>query len=496
MLVPATFMGVVLPLGMRLLVDDLARSGRQVGLAYLANTGGSVAGALLAGFALIPLLGLKHALLLLAAAQVGLGGAFLGHLALPPPRRRQVRAASAALLAVAAGGAAWLLSGPSPFDLQNLRGSSRPVIHAHRDAVGSSVSVVSAHAGEKMLRIDGVNAALEGARAGYMPMMAHIPLLLHPDPRRLLVICFGTGSTAGAGLLHDGTTIDVVDINPVVFDFAPHFVRWNHGVAHDPRARLIVDDGRNYLLTSRERYDVITSEPMPPRFAGVVNLYSREYYLLARERLRPGGLMVQWVPFHLVSVAEGLQILRSVREVFPHTTLWLHGYTGIVVARRDGQIAVDLPRVRRALASPGLREDLAAFGVGDALAFAGLHALGPDAIARAVAAQPPITDDRPSLEFHPPTSRAQEMRQIPGSDLMFTREMSRSVEIVHRLRLAEEAPLAGATPAEASAVARARARESHETLGRLYALWGQQAAAAAELEAAARLAAPAGGGAR
>ncbi|HEY7509584.1 MAG TPA: fused MFS/spermidine synthase, partial [Vicinamibacteria bacterium] len=193
MLVPATFMGVVLPLGMRLLVDDLARSGRQVGLAYLANTGGSVAGALLAGFALIPLLGLKHALLLLAAAQVGLGGAFLGHLALPPPRRRQVRAASAALLAVAAGGAAWLLSGPSPFDLQNLRGSSRPVIHAHRDAVGSSVSVVSAHAGEKMLRIDGVNAALEGARAGYMPMMAHIPMLLHPDPRRLLVICFGTG---------------------------------------------------------------------------------------------------------------------------------------------------------------------------------------------------------------------------------------------------------------------------------------------------------------
>jgi hypothetical protein len=319
-----------------------------------------------------------------------------------------------------------------------------------------------------------------------MPMMTHLPMLLHPDPRRLLVICFGTGSTAGAGLLHPETAIDVVDINRAVFEFASHFAAWNHSVATDPRARLIVDDGRSYLLTSRESYDVITSEPMPPRFAGVVNLYSREYYLLARERLRPGGIVVQWLPLHLVTVEDAVAILRTVREVFPECTLWLHDLTGIIVARRDEPVTLDLSRVERALASGSLREDLVRLGVGAPLDLARMHALGPSVIRKATARAVPITDDHPSLEFHTWLSPYQGWRSSPHFNMPLSVEITRGLETVFRLRLEDEAPLAAATPEVVAEVARRRRQESHLALAHLYALWGHDGPAAEELAAAAR----------
>lgn len=481
-LVPATFMGLVLPLGMRLLVDDLARTGRRVGAAYLVNTAGSVAGSLLAGFALIPLLGLKGGLLLLAATQVALGWAFLAHAGLSARRRVQLLAGSGVLLLAIVAGALTMLDGPAPFDpIPPDPGGATPVIEAYRDAVGASFAVVRYPGWKKALRIDGFEAASDGQNGNYMPMMTHLPMLLHPDPRRLLVICFGTGSTAGAGLLHPGASLDAVDINPTVFDLAPHFEKWNHAVARDPRARLVVDDGRNWLLTSRERYDVITSEPMPPRFAGVVSLYSREYYQLARERLQPGGLVVQWLPMHLVTYDETIRILKTVSEIFAETTLWLHESTGIMIARRDAPIRLDLERIARAFEPGVLRDDLGRLGMHGPLEFARLYALGPETIRAATAAAASITDDRPSLEFHSPGPLLHVYR---GG---LTLDQARATELIHRLRLGDAVPLVNATAAEAAAISGSRRLESHVALARLYVQWGRAEAAAVEFEAAARV---------
>jgi spermidine synthase len=485
-LLPATLMGLIFPLGLRLLVDDLARSGRRVGTAYLANTAGSVLGSLLAGFVLVPVLGLKGTLLCLAAVQFALGVVLVIRADLPVRRRRQLLGAAAGLLMTGAVSASLILQGPSPFDRLPAGTDGPARIEAHRDAVGASISVISVPGGGRRLRIDGFDAAGDTGSSGYMPMMTHLPMLLHPDPRRLLVICFGTGSTAGAGLLHPGSAIDVVDINRAVFEFAPHFAAWNHSVATDPRARLIVDDGRSYLLTSRESYDVITSEPMPPRFAGVVNLYSREYYLLARERLRPGGILVQWLPLHLMTLEDALAVLRTVREVFPECTLWLHELTGIIVARRDEPVTLDLSRVERALASGPLREDLVRLGVGAPLDVARMHALGPTVIRKATARAVPITDDHPSLEFHTWLSPYQGWRNSLYFNMPLSVEITRGLETVFRLRLEDEAPLAAASPDVVAEVARRRRQESHLALAHLYALWGHDGPAAEEFAAAAR----------
>jgi len=466
-LLPATLMGVVLPMSMRLLVDDLGRAGRRVGAAYLVNTIGCVLGSLLAGFALIPRLGLTRALLLLAAVQVALGGAFLLHAEVRPGRRWRLLAGAAAAAIVAGIVASPLLRSPNPFDPGLAAGDDgAPRVESHRDGIAASVSVVTYPGGARTLRIDGFEAASNKAEAAYMPMMTHLPMLLHPDPRRLLVICFGTGETAGAGLLHPGASIDVVEIDPTVFGMAPYFAATNHGVARDPRARLVVDDGRNFLLTTAERYDVITAEPMPPHHAGTVNLYSREYYELARARLRTGGLVVQWLPMHLLTVDESLGILRTVQAVFPETTLWLHGDTGIIVARRDVPVRLDLPRVARAFAPGALRGALEGLGLATPLDVAGLHAMGPDEIREATSAAALVTDDRPSLEFHRLRHPLQEYRGP------FNLEQARMMSAIHRRRGDHPAPLAGASPGEVAEVAAWRRLDSERGLADLYRWWG------------------------
>src|SRR5262249_51262869 len=131
----------------------------------------------------------------------------------------------------------------------------------------------------------------------YMRLMAHMPLLAQETPRRALLVCFGVGNTASAIAAHEElTAIDIVDVNDRVFDTAPEFARTNGRVYQDPRVRLIHDDGRRFLRQSHDTWDLVTSEPPPPREAGVYRLYSREYYQSVLAHLTPSGMMTQWLP--------------------------------------------------------------------------------------------------------------------------------------------------------------------------------------------------------
>ncbi len=454
-LLPATLMGFVFPMASRLLTRRVHLAGQGIGRAYVVNTAGAVLGSLATGFALIPLLGLKGSLILLASIQVATGWALLpwsgGRVAV----RRMAVGTGFGLLAGFAG-AALLLRGPNPFDQVPM---DRYI--AHRDGVAASVSVIRNERGGKSLRIDGFEAAASDSVSAYMGMMTHIPMLVHPDPRDLLVICFGTGTTAGAGLLYPGVSIEVVDIDRNVLAMAGHFREVNRGVAENPRARLVVDDGRNFVLTTRHRYDVITSEPMPPVFAGVTSLYSREYYALARQRLKPGGVLVQWLPFHLMTPAEARSILHTVQTVFPETTLWVQGLTGIIVARCDAPVEIDLARLSARLAEHGLQSELARYGIRNAEQFVDLYMLGPASVRRLAGNAPLVTDDDPLLETHSPAWLGQ--RRLVGP---FGENEARALDAVFRLRLGESLPLK--TAAGTERLRRAWAIASWRRLGGLY----------------------------
>lgn len=464
LLVPATLMGIVLPLAMRLLVEDLVAAGRRVGHAYLVNTLGCVTGALVTSFGLVPWLGLNGALLTLAGAQVAAGWVCFFRAALPRNRLLAYLGTSAAAFL----GASYLLHGPGPFQIRPRVPGAQLLFAAHRDGVAATVDVVaySTDPRARHLFIDGFEAASDAENAAYMPLMAHIPLILHPDPRRVLVVCFGTGSTAGAGLLHPNTRVDTVDINSTVFEFAPYFAVANQRVYESPRARLIVDDGRNFLLTTTERYDVITSEPMPPHHAGVVNLYSREYYELARDRLEPGGFVVQWLPLHLVTFDEARRILRTVQDVFPQTTLWMHKMTGIIVARRDAPVRLDFARLADAYEAGPLRDELGRLGLRTPLDLAKAYVLGPEDIRAVVGHARAIVDDHPSLEFHQPSQRSPERRYG------LTRDQALALQSFAPHLRSGVTPVDGAAP-EAIAELRASRERTSRTLAMvLQRAWG------------------------
>jgi spermidine synthase len=300
----------------------------QWGRAYAANTLAAVAGAVLGGWVLLPALGFARTSWLLGAAAMACG---LPLLAGKRSRALALGATAAALvIAISAE------SGVGRRRVISNLGSSVARVVAFEEGPDSTIAVTEAADGVRVLLIDGF-AASSGPTAGahYMIWMGRLPMMLHPAPREALVICFGTGQTANAVRNEGPSGLDIVDLNAAVYRMAPFFDANEH-VLDDPRVHANVMDGRAWLRRIDRTYDVITLEPMPPTFAGVNALYSREFYETAARRLNAGGILAQWVPFHILSLHDALAIVATFQAVFPDSILWIDpkGATGIVVGRK------------------------------------------------------------------------------------------------------------------------------------------------------------------
>jgi spermidine synthase len=215
-------------------------------------------------------------------------------------------------------------------------------ILAYAEAPDSTVSAIEFKNSFRALVIDGFQAASEtrNARyktAHYMEWMGRLPMLLHPAPRRALVIAFGTGQTANGVRKENPEALDIVELSPEVIRLAGYFPS-NEDVLHDPRVQTIVMDGRAWLRRTDRRYDVVTLEPMPPHFAGINALYSLEFYQLMAKRLNPGAIVAQWVPYHILPPEYAIHVSATFRAVFPDSILWVDppGKTGILLGRYGG----------------------------------------------------------------------------------------------------------------------------------------------------------------
>src|SRR5687767_11195172 len=193
-----------------------------------------------------------------------------------------------------------------------------------REAVQATVSVHQERGGTYTLNTSGNHqASTSGATPRVHQRIGNLPMAVHPDARHALVIGLGGGAIAGALSEHTGVDVDVVELSREVIEAADGFFGpINFGILHKPTVRLHVDDGRNFLLLTRSRYDVITADVILPIHAGSGNLYSAEYFRLVRRALKPGGIAVQWVAG---TEAEYKTIARTFVSVFPETTLWAGG---------------------------------------------------------------------------------------------------------------------------------------------------------------------------
>jgi spermidine synthase len=238
-------------------------------------------------------------------------------------------------------------------------------------------------------------------KATVTKMMAHRPMLLHPHPDNTLVICFGMGTTCRSAVAH-GKNVTAVDLVGEILDAFESFHENAATVRAYPRGRLVVNDGRNFLELTRQTFDVITVDPPPPiDAAGVNNLYSKEFFELARQRLKPGGIMAHWIPLPgtlagIETQEEVVRLIATFSEVFPYVYA-TRGFDGggIHILGSDGPIEVSLESIRDRLQNPTVAADINAWDQVTTTAFQGITQLPRDAQGPA-----PITDDDPALEFY------------------------------------------------------------------------------------------------
>jgi spermidine synthase len=380
--------GVAFPIGLQVWAGPAEESSpavaTRVGVFYSLNVAGAILGSLGVGFLLLPSLGSRGTLWLLAGLSLACALALLA--AAPRTKARRIAAVSVAALFAAASA---LVS--DPFDAYLAQRYADNKIVWKREAVQATVSVHEIH-GTHTLHVSGNHQA--GSHNAFHYQIGNLPMIVHPDARDALVIGVGGGATAGALSQHAGVSVDVVEISREVVQAAARFFKpINFGVLAKPSVHLHVDDGRNYLLLTDRRYDVITADIILPIHAGSGNLYSVEYFELVRRALKPGGLAVQWVAG---TEAEYKTIARTFLQVFPETTVWSGGtlLIGSVeplrLRRSDFDWKLGVPERREMMGMLGIRtfEDLLRH-----------YRAGPSELRQFVGEGPILTDDRPLVEY-------------------------------------------------------------------------------------------------
>jgi spermidine synthase len=346
------------------------QAARVVARINAVNTAGALTGAIAFTILGVPYLGSQHAqqtlALLAAAAAAGLLGRVRG------PARLAIGTA----VVVASAGALWLVPPvPNALIAYGRSVASWSTIARYfyvAEGATASVAVTENTSGARQFHIAGkVEASDMDIDMRLERMLGHVPALVHPNPRSILIVGVGAGVTAGALIVHpEVERIVVCEIEPVVPASArTYFAEQNHHVFDDPRVELVYDDARHFLQTTREKFDIITSDPIHPWVRGAATLYSLEYLQLVRDHLNPGGVVTEWVPLYETDARSVKSELATFVQVFSDTTLWNpdlleEGYDLVALGRVDEAPIVEASIDARLRASPVLEESLAQVSLG------------------------------------------------------------------------------------------------------------------------------------
>ena len=399
-------------LAMGALFADLAQAARDragnLGAALAANTLGAALAPIVFGPIAVPLLGAERAFALVA----------LLYLAVLPARRDLVLAVPVAVVAIAL---------TSVLSLRFVHTPPGSALVWHRDGVMASVSVIRDRAGDNHLQVN--NRFRMGGTVSIRSdhREAHIPLLLHPDPKRALFLGLGTGATLSAAGDHPGLVADGVELVPEVVESFPLFARAAPRLGRDPNLRIHVADARRFVRATTERYDVIVADLYHPALDGSGALYTAEHFAAIRGRLTANGLFCQWLPLHQLDLATLQIIVRTFQNVFPDTTAYLAQFsveTPLIALIGGGPRSYPADWFDRRVRDASLRKRLAALDLKDDTALFGLYVAGPRDL-RAFAGDGHLnSDDRPQVAFAAPRT-AYAMADTPGARLVALLEQLR-----------------------------------------------------------------------
>lgn len=419
MLIPAFFMGLAFPIAGRVNVEYRKLAGRGVGEILSCNTIGAIVGAAMSGFFMIYLFGIERSLQLLTIVNIG-----YGVLVIFSTRHYRLLnwSISGAIMAILL----FLMLYPDMFRLWDAKyfaifRANQPAafrtpemvaealentdVLYHKEGVESIVSSIKVKGGIQSFITNGrveASSSLEGLQNLFM--LGHLPMLMNKNPRKVLVVALGSGMTLGATSVYPSVEqITLVEIEPNVMGVARTFDNYNHRVLDNPKLRIIFNDGRNFLLTTREKYDVITTDPIHPWFRGAGYLYTTEYFRLAAERLNEGGIMCQWLPIYELTVDNLKSVVKTFGENFKYTMMWLTHDDAELIGS-NSPIMIDEEELERRIQISGVFTDLNKVQMDSAKDFLSYFVMGTEGM-KAFGKNGRInTDDNLYLEFSAPLS--------------------------------------------------------------------------------------------
>lgn len=481
-LVPTFLLGATFPLASKVYAQRLEGVGKAIGNVYAANTLGAILGSFCGGFLLIPWLGIWASILAAAALNLVMGSIlYLWGSSLPWGRKGIGVGIGIAVTLILAtqlppwdrhvlNSGAYIYAGIYDMGPQTDSSQVEEAMRAqgellyHEEGVSATVSVLRRAIDASLtLQINGkVDASTRRRDMITQVVSGHLPLLLHPDPQDVLLIGLGSGITLGGIERYPVKGVDVLEISPEVIEASHFFSQFNHDALEDRRANLIVGDGRNHLLLSNKKYDVIISEPSNLWIAGMAHLFTQDFYRLARKQLEIGGIMCQWIQGYFMAPKDFKSLIHTFQQVFPHASLWEISPAGdYLLIGMEGGWSLEYSTLKARVEAPSVQADLARVGLGDSLDLLGMLVLKESDLKAYTDRSPLHTDDNILLEFSAPvalyqrshTTLLEEMSSYRGTatelEIRWGREGKAFQERLNRIHQARRHTVAGILSMEA-----------------------------------------------
>jgi spermidine synthase len=255
----------------------------------------------------------------------------------------------------------------------------------------------------RYLAVNGKVDASSSADLETQLLMGHLPMLLRPAAKDVLVVGLASGISVGAVAAHPASSIRVVEVERAMVRAANEFAAWNGGVLEDPRVEVLVDDARHFLRWDRATYDVIVAQPSNPWMTVAANLFTREFFEIGKARLRPGGVFCQWIQLYNLRPDDVASVIAAFRESFPSVTLFstMEG-VDLILLGSDTPMRLDIQGVDAAMRELRVRLSLARVGIRRPKDLLPLFRVGDREIAALLTGAEPNSDDNGRVEFGAP----------------------------------------------------------------------------------------------
>jgi spermidine synthase len=403
--IPTTLMGFTYPIVSKLYNDNIKSIGNRMGLIGFMDTAGSILGSFVAGFILIPFLGVLNSFLITVIINIGIG---LIILMTNPVFQARVKWLYAGAIIIASGLLYTLIPEGQYYTWwdqleykSTFFGQHYDRIIFYEEGVAANVSIRHYPYSNDFLglNIDGHNTAYTTAKDRRVNgLLGYLPYLLHPDPHNALVVGFGMGVTAHSLILPEIAEIDVAEIIPGVIRAAPYFAEWNHNVLENPKVKVYLEDGRSLIYMTEKKYDIITTNSIHPRLSN--NIYTKDFYRICYNKLAEDGLCCQWIPQNWLTHEEYISLIKAFTEVFPFSQMWYINEYSTILMGSGKEINMDYSAIARKFErNKMLRMELTGVGIPTPEALLAQYIFGGDELEVLCQGFPVNTDNNPLVEF-------------------------------------------------------------------------------------------------